>query len=54
MTNVYGYLLATVHPDGLIDFDFQKLDESKVPSDVAGRYQPGFVHWCFAENTQAR
>lgn len=54
MTNVYGYLLGTVHPDGMIDFDFQKLDESKVPADVVGRYQPGFAHWCFAENTQAR
>jgi hypothetical protein len=53
-TNVYGYLLATVHPDGLINFDFQKIEESHVPSDVVSRYQTGFVHWCFAENTQAR
>jgi hypothetical protein len=31
LTNVYGYLLATVQPAGEIRFDFKKLAESDVP-----------------------
>jgi hypothetical protein len=50
-TNVYGYLLATVQPDGEIRFDFQRLKESDVPGATTSRYTPEFVHWCFAENT---
>ncbi len=53
-TNVYGYLLATVHDDGAIDFQYQKLDESSVPAAIVNRYKQEFVHWCFAENSQAR
>jgi len=49
-TNVYGYLLATVQPDGEIRFDYQRLKESDEPAAVTGDYTPEFVHWCFAEN----
>jgi hypothetical protein len=52
-TNVYGYLLATVTADGMIDFEFQNLEESKVPAAIVNRYQPEFVHWCWDQNTQA-
>lgn len=53
-TNVYGYLLATVQPDGQIQFDFERLKEGDTPAAVAGRYTPEFVHWCFAENSAAQ
>ena len=52
-TNVYGYLLATVTADGMIDFEFQNLEESKVPAAIVNRYKPEFVHWCWDQNTQA-
>lgn len=53
VTNVYGSLLGTVHPGGEINFEFQKLEEKDVPESVVARYGQDFVHWCFAENTQA-
>jgi hypothetical protein len=53
-TNVYGYLLATVHPDGMIDFAFQELKESAVPPEVVNRYKQEFVHWCWTDNSQAK
>ncbi|HET6142861.1 MAG TPA: metallophosphoesterase [Candidatus Acidoferrales bacterium] len=54
VTNVYGSLLATVKPNGEITFEFQKLEESDVPAQVTARYGKDFVHWCFAENSQAK
>jgi hypothetical protein len=54
MTNVYGSMLATVQPSGEISFEFEKLEESDLPASVMSRYGKDFVHWCFAENTQAR
>jgi hypothetical protein len=52
-TNVYGFLLGRVSPDGEIEFSFQHLTESDVPASVVGRYTAQFVHWCFAENSIA-
>lgn len=52
-TNVYGYLLGTVKPNGQIDFAFQQLNESDIPATVTERYSQQFVHWCFAENSEA-
>jgi len=54
-TNVYGYLLGTVNPegrsDGSIKFEFHEVKLEVVPSDLAARFQPGFVAWCFQKNT---
>ena len=50
-TNVYGFLLATVNPEGEIDFTFQRLDESRVPAGIVELYTQPFVHWCFAQNS---
>lgn len=54
-TNVYGYLLGTVNPDGQLNgsikFEFHEVKPDVVPSDVAGRFHPGFVAWCFQRNT---
>ncbi len=52
ITNVYGSVLGTVHPNGEISFEFEKLDESDIPAGVVSRYGKDFVDWCFAENTQ--
>jgi hypothetical protein len=49
---VYGYLLGTVDSDGMINFDFQNLEESKVPATIVSRYKPEFVHWCWDQNAQ--
>ncbi|HXQ27404.1 MAG TPA: hypothetical protein VN822_13425 [Candidatus Acidoferrales bacterium] len=54
LTNAYGFLTGAVHPDGQIDFDFQQMSESDVPAAVSERYTPEFVHWCFAQNSQAQ
>ena len=52
-TNVYGFLLGTVDSKGTIRFDFQQSSETDVPAAVTSRYTPRFVHWCFAENSEA-
>jgi hypothetical protein len=54
VTNVYGSLLGSVQPNGEISFQFEKLAETDIPASVTSRYGKDFVHWCFAENTQAR
>jgi hypothetical protein len=53
MTNVYGYLRISLHADGALDSEFRKLDEKDVPAAVSTRFTPEFVHWCFAENSNA-
>jgi hypothetical protein len=50
-TDVYGYLLGRAEPSGKIDFEFQPVAETDIPDIVAAQYEPGLVHWCFAENT---
>ena len=52
-TNVYGFLLGTVSPSGRIQFDFERLNEQDLLTAAGARYAPEFVHWCFAENSQA-
>jgi hypothetical protein len=53
-TNVYGYMLATVHPpgeaEGSIRFEFKPLDENQIPPAVVERFTPSFVHQCFIGN----
>jgi len=50
--DVYGYLLATVKPNGEIDFDFKEVKETDVPAWVRKRYPSAFPGWCFAHNSQ--
>ena len=56
-TNVYGYLLATAHSggaqDGVVDFSFVEILPEQVPEATAKRFDPGFVDWCFAKNSDA-
>lgn len=55
--NVYGYLMATVNPDGQKDgtirFEFQQLEKQSVPPAVKAGFAPTFVDWCFDKNFQA-
>ncbi len=53
-TNIYGYMLSTVHADGTIDFEYHKLGETDVPEAIVNRYKQDFVHWCWVENSQAK
>jgi hypothetical protein len=53
MTNVYGFLAGTVDRHSRIRFDFQRLNEADIPAAITARYTPEFVHWCFAQNSQA-
>jgi hypothetical protein len=50
--DVYGYLLATVEPNGEIDFDFKEVKETDVPAEVRKRYPSALLGWCFAHNSQ--
>lgn len=53
-TNVYGYLLATVNPEGepagTIKFKFQEIKEGKIPDAVVSRFGKSTVHACFEGN----
>jgi 3',5'-cyclic AMP phosphodiesterase CpdA len=53
-TDVYGYLLGTVKPNGGVQFEFQEVKESDVPDSVWQRYSPSLIRWCFARNSQNR
>ena len=56
-TNVYGYLLATVEPEGEpaggIRFEFREIREGDVPEDVVRRFGSDFVRGCFTKNSNA-
>jgi chloramphenicol 3-O-phosphotransferase len=50
-TKVYGFMMATVHSDGSIDFKFEEIKRPDTPAAVSQRYTPEFVDFCFAKNT---
>jgi hypothetical protein len=49
-TDVYGFLLGTVHADGKIDFESKQIDEKEATPDVLKHFGTSVVHACFAEN----
>jgi hypothetical protein len=51
--DVYGFLVGAVEPNGEIEFTYKHVEETDVPAQVAQRFTRPFVHWCFAENSQA-
>lgn len=53
-TNVYGFLVGTVKPNGEIELAFQRVNEPDVPAGIVNRYKSDFVHWCFDGNSIAR
>lgn len=50
-TDVYGFLLATAHDDGSIDFKFKEIKESEIAPDVVKRFGAPLVHECFIGNS---
>jgi hypothetical protein len=57
VTNVYGYLLATVNPNAppekRIQFAFQQVDRKDLPPSIADRFGPALLDYCFNKNSQA-
>ena len=51
MTDVYGYLLATVSPNGTIKFEFKPINEADVADSTRKDYKDEFIHNCFAGNS---
>jgi hypothetical protein len=51
LTDVYGYLLATVLPDGTIQFEFKQVNEANVTESTRKDFKDEFIHSCFAGNT---
>jgi hypothetical protein len=49
-TDVYGYLLATVTPEGHITFDFHPVEEKDVTAATEERFSKEAVHACFVDN----
>ncbi len=49
-TDIYGYLLATVAPDGSITFQVKEVQESDVPASVVKEFSQEQVKWCFEQN----
>jgi hypothetical protein len=49
-TDVYGYLLGTVQPDGEIRFNFREIQQKDIPAAVVDRYGSKQVTACFEEN----
>ncbi len=58
VTNVYGYLLATVNPlgqaPGAIAFTFKQLGKENIPAEVVQRYTQSFVDECFSGNRRTQ
>jgi hypothetical protein len=50
MTDVYGYLLATVAGDGTIQFEFKQVSQSDVPAATVNEFTADQVKWCFEQN----
>jgi len=54
-TDVYGYLLGTVSPNGSIAFKFRELTLDDIPDEVIKRYSKSFVEdFCFKKNRDPR
>ena len=49
-TDVYGYVLGTVAPDGTITFEFKPVEEKDVPKSVSEEFGAAQVRWCFTQN----
>jgi hypothetical protein len=50
-TNVYGYLLGAVAPDGGVTFEFKEIRREDVLDEVVARYGKALVDACFSANS---
>jgi len=47
----YGYVLATVHADGTIDFAFKEVKQEDIPNDIREHYGKDWIaRGCFKDN----
>lgn len=53
-TLVSGYLLATVAPDGEIQFEFEKVTQDNVPPAVHKEFDKEFIETCFTKNSSLK
>jgi len=51
-TNVYGYMVATVAPDGAVSFEFQRLSIDDLRAIDGSAYPEALVRWCYESNKQ--
>jgi len=49
-SRVYGFLQATVHADGTIDFKLHELSEDDLIQVKWPEAPLGEIHWCYAHN----
>jgi hypothetical protein len=50
-TDVYGYLIGDVAPDGKIQFQFRSIADSDIPSETKQTFSPDLVEKCLAGNS---
>jgi hypothetical protein len=51
-TNVYGYMIATVTPEGGVSFDFQRLSFDDLHAINGSAYPEPLIRWCYENNHQ--
>jgi hypothetical protein len=53
-TDVYGYLLGSVDPEGKVSFEFQEIGRGDIPPSVVERYGAEFMNQVFDHNKELR
>ncbi len=51
-TNVYGYMIASVTPDGAVSFDFKRLSQEDLRAISGKAYPDPLIRWCYENNHQ--
>ncbi len=51
-TNVYGYMIATVTPDGTVSFVFDRLSLDDIRAVTGASYPEQLLRWCYENNHQ--
>ena len=51
-TDVYGYLIGTVAPDGEVSFDFHRLSLDEIRAVSGKSYPEQLIRWCYEYNKQ--
>jgi|HubBroStandDraft_5_1064220.scaffolds.fasta_scaffold15050_4 hypothetical protein len=51
-TNVYGYMIANVTPDGEVSFAFERLSLDDIRAISGSAYPESLVRWCYENNHQ--
>jgi hypothetical protein len=51
-TNVYGYMIATVAPGGVVSFQFERLSLDDLRAVSGAAYPDPLIRWCYENNKQ--